>query len=84
MITQLLREHRSALLAALGVAILFLFPVTVFVESDPLVPREESNILETIENFVDMIDTTTMTPRLTLHNEDSMLLTKYFRAFDAK
>ena len=49
-------------------ALLFLFPVTVFVESDPLDEdgtrvREESSILETIESFVDMIDTTTMTPR---------------------
>ena len=58
---------RSSLLAALGVALLFLFPVTVFIESDPLDGgmgvREDSSLLETIENFVDMIDTTTMTPR---------------------
>lgn len=57
---------QSSLLAALGVALLFLFPVTVFVESDPLTGagvREESSILDTIESFVDMMDTTTMTPR---------------------
>lgn len=44
--------------------------------------REESNILEAIENFVDMIDTTTMTPRLILHNEASMTVNKVFREFD--
>ena len=57
---------RSSLLAALGVALLFLFPVTVFVESDPLEEREESSILQSIESFVDMVDTTTMTPRSVL------------------
>ena len=40
--------------------------------------REESNILEAIENFVDMIDTTTMTPRLILHNEASMTVKTKF------
>lgn len=59
---------QSSLLAALGVALLFLFPVTVFIESDPvdydgMGMREEPGIIETIESFVDTIDTTTMTPR---------------------
>ena len=40
--------------------------------------REEPGIIETIESFVDTMDTTTMTPRfMSLHHDIIRLLTKF-------
>ena len=71
----------------MGVTLLFLFPVTVFIESDPvdydgMGLREEPTIIEAIESFVDMMDTTTMTPRSMSHHHDITTVNKVFREFD--
>ena len=44
--------------------------------------REEPGIIETIESFVDTIDTTTMTPRFLSLHHDITTVNKDFREFN--